>query len=302
MVGLTLLFGSLPGPWLTLGLPAGLLFALLDRRIAARLAGVLVSAFVSALMLGTEIGGALLAVATAVVLVSSVVLIRGERPLGMDTIVAPALTTAGAGLTLVLLVARGAAARWESALAGGVAEGGRRAIAQYRALGVGAESLAMLEQLTRDVAVALVAVWPALAGLALWLGAWLGHRLLGRWGRVSAPLARRLTPRPFERFRAPEAMVWPLILALVGFWVDAPAVHRAAVNVALALGVVYALTGVALSWWWLGRRGTGVIARVFLVGLGAVFLTPFAAAAWVSLGLADVWLGVRERGSDSRDS
>lgn len=301
-MGLTLLFASLPGPWLTLGLPVGLLFGFLDRRIGARLAGVVVSALVAALMLGSDIGGALLAVATAVVVVSAVVVIRGERSLGMDTIVAPALTTAAAGLTVALIVAREGVARWESALAAGVADGGRRAVAQYRALGMSPDSLALLEELTRDVAEVLVAVWPALAALALWLGTWLGHRVLGRWGRVSAPVARRLAPRPFERFRPPEAAVWPLILALVGLWADAAAVHRVALNLALALGVVYALTGLGISWWWLGRRGMGAVPRAALVALGAVFLTPFAAAAWVALGLADVWLGFRERDSDSRDS
>ena len=47
-VALTLLFASLPGPWLTLGLPAGLLFALFDRRLGARVVGVVVVALVAA--------------------------------------------------------------------------------------------------------------------------------------------------------------------------------------------------------------------------------------------------------------
>jgi Mg2+/citrate symporter len=32
-----------------------------------------------------------------------------------------------------------------------------------------------------------------------------------------------------------------------------------------------------------------------LIGLAAMFLTPFVAAAWLTMGLADVWLGFRER-------
>lgn len=295
MVGLTLLFGSVPGPWLTLGLPAGLLFALLDRRVGARAVGVVVVAAVAALMVASSIGVALLAVGAGVTVVSSLAVVRGDRSLGMDSLIAPALTTAGLGLGAIVIAAGGVVAGWESALEAGVTQGGRRAVEQYRAFGMSAESLAALEALTLDVAAALVKVWPALAALALWLGAWLGHRVLGRWGRVAAPLARRLTPRPFERFRPPEAAVWPLILCLAGLWADAPGIHRAAVNVALALGVVYALTGLAVTWWWLGRRGMGSFARSALVGLGALFLTPFAAAAWVAVGLADVWLGFRER-------
>ncbi|HJU86601.1 MAG TPA: hypothetical protein VJ788_04445, partial [Gemmatimonadota bacterium] len=58
--------------------------------------------------------------------------------------------------------------------------------------------------------------------------------------------------------------------------------------------LVYAITGFALTWWWLGRRGMGTIARLALVGVAMLFLAPFA-AAWLTIGLADVWLGFRER-------
>jgi hypothetical protein len=59
-VALALLFASLPGPWLTLGLPADS-FALLDRRVAAR-AAVVVVALVAAPRIGSTIGGVLLGV------------------------------------------------------------------------------------------------------------------------------------------------------------------------------------------------------------------------------------------------
>ncbi|HET6617718.1 MAG TPA: DUF2232 domain-containing protein, partial [Gemmatimonadota bacterium] len=224
------------------------------------------------------------------------VVARGERRLGMDVLVGPALGTSAVALVVVLTAARGAVAAWESALATGVTEGGRRAIEQYRAFGMSAESLATLEAVARDVAAALVAVWPALAALALWLGVWLAHRLLGRWGRVAPALGRRLAPRPFERFRPGEAAVWPLIAGLAGLWADAPWLHRAAANATLAFGVVYAMTGLAVTWWWLGRRDMGSLGRAVLIGVMVLFLTPFAAAAaWLMIGLADVWLGFRER-------
>lgn len=294
-VALTLLFASLPGPWLTLGLPAGLVFALFDRRLGVRVAGVVVVSLVSALMVGSGIGVALLAVGAGMTIACATVVARGDRQLGLDLLVAPALGTAGVGLAAALTFAGTAVARWEAALGAGVTEGGRRAIEQYRAFGMSAESLAGLEALTADVAGALVAVWPALAALALWLGVWLAHRLLGSWGRVGSALSRRLTPRPFELFRPPEALVWPLIAGLAGFWTDAEWVQRAAVNAAVALGLVYAMAGLAVTWWWLGERGMGTAGRAALVGLPALFLTPFAAAAWVTIGLADVWIEFRRR-------
>ena len=276
-------------------MPAGLLFALFDRRLGARVGGVVVVALVSAFMVGTGIGTAMLAVGAAVTVACAAVVSRGERQLGMDALVGPALGTAGVGLAVVLVAGRGAVGTWESALAAGVTEGGRRALEQYRAFGMSAESIEALESLTGDVAAALVAVWPALAALGLWLGAWLALRLLGRLGRVGSALGRRLAPRPFELFRPGEAAVWPLIAGLAGLWADTSWLHRAAANAVLGLGIVYAMAGLAVTWWWLGRRGMGTGARAALVGVATVFLTPFAAAAWVTIGLADVWLGFRER-------
>jgi hypothetical protein len=280
---------------LTLGLPAGLVFALFDRRLGARAAGVVVVALVAALMAGSGIGIALLGVGAAVTIVCATAVARGERQLGLDVLVVPALATAGLGLAAALVLGVDAVARWEAAFEAEVVEGGRRAVEQYRAFGMSGESLAALEALWADVAAGLVAVWPALSALALWLGVWIAHRLLGRWGRVGSGLGRRLMPLPFERFRPPEALVWPLIAGLAGLWTDVAWVQRAAANSALALGVVYAIAGLAILWWWLGRRGMGTAWRIALVGISALFLTPFAAAAWVTIGLADVWVGFRQR-------
>jgi hypothetical protein len=271
------------------------MFALFDRRLGARVAGVVVVAMVAALMVGSGIGAALLAVGAAVTVVCATVVTRGDRQLGMDSLVVPALGTAAAGLAAALSLGGSALVRWEATIGAGVTEGGRRAIEQYRAFGMSAETLEGLESLTADVAAAMIAVWPALAALALWLGTWLGHRLLGRWGRVGSALGRRLAPRPFERFRPPEALVWPLIAGLAGLWADVGWLQRAAANAALALGFVYATAGLAITWWWLGERRTGTLWRAALVGLVTLFLTPFVAAVWVTIGLADVWLEFRER-------
>lgn len=271
------------------------MFALFDRRVAVRMAGVVVMALVAALMVGTGIGVVLLVVGGAATVICASIVARGERRLGMDVIVAPALSVAGIGFAAALTLGGEATRRWEAALEAGIVEGGRRAIAQYRAFGMSEETLGGLEALTAGVGRGLVAIWPALSALAIWLGIWLALRLLGRWGRVGSDLGRRLMPRPFEELRPPEILVWPLIAGLAGLWSGADWVQRAAANAALALGLVYAMTGLALTWWWFGRRGLGAVARFTLLGLAAVFLTPFVAAAWLTIGLADVWLGFRER-------
>jgi hypothetical protein len=81
---------------------------------------------------------------------------------------------------------------------------------------------------------------------------------------------------------------------LAGLWSGADWVQRAAANAPLALGLVYAMTGLALTWWWLSRRGLGTIMRLALVA-PALFLAPLVGALWLVIGLADVWLGFRER-------
>ena len=279
---------------LTLGLPAGLVFALFDRRPAVRAAGAVVAALVAALMVGSAIGIAFLAVAGATTVVGATVVARGDRQLGMDLLVAPALAAAGIGFATALSLGGGAVGRWEAELGAAIAQSGERAIAPYRALGVGEETLASMEAVYTGMAQGVVAIWPALASLAIWLGVWLALRLLGRWGRVGSDMGRRLTPRPFERFRPPEILVWPLIAGLAGLWSGADWVQRAAANAALALGLVYAMAGLALTWWWLGRRGMGTIARLALVA-PALILAPLVAVVWLTIGLADVWLGFRER-------
>lgn len=270
------------------------MFALFDRRVSARVAGVVMVALVSALMVGTGIGIAILAVAGAATVASAAAVARGDRQLGMDALVAPVLGIAGIGFAAAIALGGEAIGRWEAAFEAEIVESGRGAIAPYRAFGMREETLAAMEALFADMARVVVAVWPALAALGIWLGVWLSLRLLGRWGRVGSDLGRRLTPRPFEGFRPPELLVWPLIAGLAGLWSSTSGVQRAAGNAALALGLVYAMTGFALTWWWLGRRGMGTIARLVLVGLSMLFPPPFV-VAWLTLGLADVWLGFRER-------
>ena len=204
----------------------------------------------------------------------------------------------GIGLATAFVFGVKVIARWEGAFEAKLVEEWQGVVELYRAFGMSAESLEALGPLWADTAAGLVAVWPALSALGLWLGVWVAHRLLGRWGRVGSDFGRRLTPLPFERFRPPEVLMWSLIAVLLGFWTEVEWISRAATNVALALGVVYAIAGLAIFWWWLSRRGMGTAWRIALVIIPVVLFPPiivFAVAAWVTIGLADVWMGFRER-------
>jgi hypothetical protein len=182
----------------------------------------------------------------------------------------------------------------------GVAEGGQAALDQYRALGMNPETLAALEGALATLAAWMVRLWPALAALAVWLGAWLAGRLLARWGRIAPDLGRRLTKRPFSTFAAGEPFAWLLIAALAGLWVPAAAIELVAANAALVAIVMFALDGLAVAWWWLERRRVSIALRVVALVLALGFALPVAAAAMVAIGLADHWIQFRDRPRHAR--
>lgn len=301
-VGLMLLFASLPGPWLTVVFPAAVAFALHDRRTIARIAATVVAGVIAVLMAVTEIGGVLLTAAALAMAGTAWAALRGPRRLGLGEAALPALLGAAVGLAIGAVLAPTAVGSWEAALERGLAVGGEQAIERYRLLGMDEATLRTLEGVTAEAAGWLVRLWPALVALTLWLGAWLAYRLLGRWGRVTAPLGRRLRRRPFVRFRLSEPVVWALIAGLAAMWVPLEMVRRVAANVLVIAAILCALQGLAVGAWWLNRRGMGVGARFLLVVVMLVFLPPVVLVGAVLLGLAEHWLALRERPHGGRSA
>ncbi|MFN2422010.1 MAG: DUF2232 domain-containing protein [Gemmatimonadota bacterium] len=293
-VGLALLVGSLPGPWLTLGFPAALAFVLHDRRVGLRALALVALAAFALLSLAGPGGPTLLAVGVGGI-GAALAWTASGRSGAMDTLAAPVLAGSATGWGAARLAAPGAMAAWESVLGRGVAEGGQAALDQYRSLGMDAQALAALESALGALAVWMVRLWPALAALAVWLGAWLAGRLLARWGRITPDLARRLAKRPFSTFAVGEPFAWLLIAALAGLWASERAIERLAANAALVAIVLFALDGMAVAWWWLERRRVSIGLRLVAVVLALGFALPLAAAAMVAIGLADHWIQFRDR-------
>jgi len=297
--GLGLLLGSLTGPWLTLVLPAAVVFAVHDRRVAVRVAALALALPCVLLALAAP-GGAVLVAMAVGALAASLAWIGRGRGAALGALAPPVLAGAGAGLALALVAVPGAVAAWEAMLRRGVAEGGAAALATYRDLGMDPEALAALETLLAAVADWTVRLWPGFAALALWLGAWLAWRLLARWGRTPPALAARLARRDFAEFAVGESVVWLLILGLGGLWV--PPVARAAANAVLVGAILFALDGFAVVWWWFDRRGAGLVVRLIGLALALAFALPILAAAMILVGLADVWLQFRDRPRAARPS
>ena len=296
-VGLGLLFGSLTGPWVTIGLPAGLAFVLHDRRLAVRAAAFALLAVCVLLTLASPGGPALLALAVGAIGAGAAWVASG-RSGAADALAVPTLAGAGAGWALAALAVPDAVRAWEAMLGRAVGEGAAAALDRYRGLGMDDEALATMAGMFASVGEWVVDVWPALAALGLWLGVWLGGRLLARWGRIASGVERGLTGRPWSAFAVGEPMIWALLLGLVGLWV--PALRREAANVALVAIVLFGLDGLAVAWWWLERRGVSTLLRVVLSLVALAFALPLAAAAAVALGLADLWLQFRDRSRRAR--
>ncbi|HUP01330.1 MAG TPA: DUF2232 domain-containing protein [Gemmatimonadota bacterium] len=275
--------------------PAAVAFALHDRRFAARAAGLTVAMLIGASMLAARMGAILLASAALAQMGAAWAAQFGPRRLGLGEVALPAIGGAGLGLGMGAVLDPAAVAGWEADLAGSVSRAGEQAIRRYQALGVDPGTLGSLEEMTAVLAAGFVALWPALVTMALWLGAWLGYRLLARWGRLAPPLARRIGHRSFEQFRLGEPLVWCVIVALASLWTPWEPARRLALNALAIGGTLYALQGSAVALWWMNRRGVGTVTRLVLLGIGLVFLTPALVVGAILLGLAEHWVALRDR-------
>lgn len=268
------------------------MFVIQDGRPAARAVAVPVAVMAALLALAAPGGVALLVMALGAVTGAMVVVVRG-RDAALDTLALPAMAGAAVGLGVGYLVAPGPLAGWEALLARGVTEGGRAAIARYEDLGMDAETLAALETMLGAVGAWLVKLWPAMAALTLWLGAWLAWRLFARWGRGAPALMERLARRPFSEFAVGVPVAWLLVAGLAGLWLEP--LERAAANVALVAATLAVLDGAAVTEWWLVRHRVGAVWRIVGVAVAIIFALPLVAVGMLVLGLVDVWMEFRER-------
>ncbi|GJG84873.1 hypothetical protein tb265_00540 [Gemmatimonadetes bacterium T265] len=181
---------------------------------------------------------------------------------------------------------------WAARTAGGAwATAARRA---PEAAARAADAAAVL----RALPAAAVAVAPALVALeslgALALAWALYHRLArSRAGPALAPLAA---------FRFNDQLVWGLVAGATCVAVPTLAALRGlGLNLLVFFGALYALRGLAVCRWALGRRGVelplgaGVALGFAFPLLGGVLAAVVTAAA-LALGLGDAWGGWRTRG------
>lgn len=295
LIAAVLLFVSLSGPWLTLILPAAAVFAIQDRRRSVRWGAWLTALAVGTIMFSTAVGQLHVLIAVLSIGMAIVAVRQGLHSATAGRLAGPAIGGAALGMGVGLLVSKPAWSAWEEGLSRGLAEAGERSLERYRSLGVlEGESMNALEGMTGWLGEWLVELWPAMVALTLWLGVWLGYRALSRWGRVETQLRQRLLREPFSWFKLADGVIWLPIVGMAAIWLPFEAAGRAGANALAVAAVLYAIQGLAIVVWWMGRRGVGAGLRVLSLAVVALLAAPLLAGVALALGLADHWVGWRE--------
>jgi hypothetical protein len=143
--------------------------------------------------------------------------------------------------------------------------------------------------------------------LPVFLFAWVALlvHLSERMARRLAELVKRPLPdvTPFERLRMPDGMVWLLVAALALVALRDPRLAATGLNLSLAVGLAFALQGLAVVKVFLVSHGMtpGLISLLFL--FTALTMWPILPLACAGVGLMDMWLDFRrlEAGANTNE-
>ena len=111
------------------------------------------------------------------------------------------------------------------------------------------------------------------------------------WRRLTARDANPLAALPEFRFR--DELIWVMVTAVVLLVLPLGEIAtRAGANLAVFMGALYALRGVAVLFAFVGMPGPFGLASGFVIGL---VLFPMLFPSAVVLGLTDTWMDLRTR-------
>lgn len=138
----------------------------------------------------------------------------------------------------------------------------------------------------------LIQVYPALTVLTVILTAWitlmLTRVLLGRQGIAI------YTDPPLALWRAPEPLVWGVILSIAAMFIPIPAIRGIGLNLTLVFSLIYFFQGLGITAYMLNRAQFPKGLRACLYVLIAIFYPLHLAVA--GIGLFDTWLNLRRIG------
>lgn len=150
--------------------------------------------------------------------------------------------------------------------------------------GLSSQDLELLKAGMQKVAALMLRIYPALATLNLLLVS-VVTLLVGR--RLAARLGIALGAAPFRSFRAPEALIWLVIVAGFAMLVPNPLITTPALNLLVVLLTVYFCQGLAVLLTLIARNAFSGMLQVLLVVM--LITQPYLLLVVAVLGIFDLW-------------
>lgn len=170
-------------------------------------------------------------------------------------------------------------------------------IASYQSTGVDEVTVAWLIENRSDVVNNFVAFFPSITFLVFFV-ATVGTVMAIRLFSVRYALGIHF-PLSFAAFRAPDELVWGVIVGGFGGWLVEGPVGDLALNVLVIALAVFSLHGLALLHYTFVKWNTPVILRAF--GYFLIVSQPLLLGVSGLFGIADLWIDFRKdtkRGDD----
>lgn len=150
--------------------------------------------------------------------------------------------------------------------------------------GLSPQELETIKEGLQGISAMLLRILPALGTLNLLLIAGVSLLFLRR---LATQRGLALTLAPFQNFRVPEILIWPLIAAGFSLLANTTLITTPALNVLVVLAVLYFCQGLAVLLTLIGRSTYAGVMKVLLTGM--LLLQPYLLPVVVFLGIFDLW-------------
>jgi uncharacterized protein YybS (DUF2232 family) len=157
-------------------------------------------------------------------------------------------------------------------------------------MGVPQEQLNFLEDSMAVIEKVLVGVMPAMliasTLMVVWVNLLSARKLFELRGLVFPDYG------PLDRWKAPEVLVWAVIVSGVMLLVPSLAVKTIGLNGLLVMMVIYFFQGMAIVAFFINKKKAPRLVRVVLYGL--IALQQLVMLAVIGVGLFDTWFNFRK--------
>lgn len=150
--------------------------------------------------------------------------------------------------------------------------------------GLSPQDLETIKQGLQNIASTLLRILPAVGTLNLLLVASISLLFLRR---MAEQRGLTLKIEPFQDFRAPEILIWPLIVAGFSLLATPPLITTPALNVVTVLAVLYFCQGLAVLLTMISRTSYAAVLKVMLIAV--LLLQPYLAPVVAFIGIFDLW-------------